>query len=768
MRSVACLPVDLFIARLIRSLPSQWYINKSGSDPDSDGVKWYELVYTVLIVLWAARYQADWVVEEKTCAIKWGTDGFEETESNRPQYRGDYDESSTIIYCLLGCPTTGPTTRMSPVTNQKEIYYPEDKRDMKARLSLLAIMVMIFGLLILICLNKTVASFLEFDMGFWWGPYAMDLEASIQIQVLGGLYTQFVESANEWENYQTETAYEDAKILKTFLFQVFNNYGALVYVAFVQRYVYGCAGDCMADVQSLLLFIFLTRFTIVFVETFGSSIQHCVESFFNCLDKCMKCCCCGASCFESCIGSANEAADRAAAKSEANQGIMVLKLFLENGNPVLQYKVEGKLQGESVDNLSADFVLLPPTNLDSFLQDLKQADADAPVKVTLHCKAKSFGTMDILTTITDINKKGQEAFDKIATQATGIKILEGGKEVLLTDLERYELEYLEREKFDGLFEDYAAMVLLMGYVVMFSMCWAWVPALALLETLIQIRGDAFKFCNVYRRPSPMPAEDVGAWGDLMYAISFMAVFSNTAIICFTTDALAHWPVDKRLLLWLTMEHAVLAIKLIYGSMLPTEPAWLSDVIARQKVVVDKHKNMNMDDDPEMGDMMMGNLDADNLNLSEDAVHMDNVRRGRVSYLKQQLRLVDQDLEELRIQLGKAKKGEVWNEETQVSESAMVPGLALGMVNLEISYITGDLLLEKLSGGKKKCRVLVSIRDPTVYQGYQSGERPYVGDPGPKAIMSKPGVHAMHKNGNKRININQVSDKKPCRSTLAEY
>lgn len=175
----------------------------------------------------------------------------------------------------------------------------------------------------------------------------------------------------------------------------------------------------------------------------------------------------------------------------------------------------------------------------------------------------------------------------------------------------------------------------------------------------------------------------------------------------------------------------------------------------------------MDDDPEMGDMMMGNLDADNLNLSEDAVHMDNVRRGRVSYLKQQLRLVDQDLEELRIQLGKAKKGEVWNEETQVSESAMVPGLALGMVNLEISYITGDLLLEKLSGGKKKCRVLVSIRDPTVYQGYQSGERPYVGDPGPKAIMSKPGVHAMHKNGNKRININQKVQLAPVKTGRAE-
>merc|ERR1712054_420703 len=204
-----------------------------------------------------------------------------------------------------------------------------------------------------------------------------------------------------------------------------------------------------------------------------------------------------------------------------------------------------------------------------------------------------------------------------------------------------------------------------------------------------------------------------------------------------------------------------------GSMLPTEPEWLTDTIARQKVVVDKHKNMSMDDDVEMGDTMMGNLDADNLNLAEDAVHMDNVRRGRVSYLKQQLRLVDQDLEELRIDLGKAKKGEVWNEDTLVSESAMVTGLALGMVNLELLYITGDGLQEKVIGGKKKCRVLVSIRDPTLYQGYQAGERPYNGDPGPKAIMSKPGVQVIRKGGNKLIEINQEVQLAPVKTGRAE-
>ena len=90
----------------------------------------------------------------------------------------------------------------------------------------------------------------------------MHVVASVQIIVLGARYKVWVNSATEWENYQTESRYEDAKILKTFLFSSVNNYGAVMYQAYVSRYVFGCQDDnydCLRSLKSLLIMIFIIR-----------------------------------------------------------------------------------------------------------------------------------------------------------------------------------------------------------------------------------------------------------------------------------------------------------------------------------------------------------------------------------------------------------------------------------------------------------------------------------------------------------------------------
>lgn len=44
--------------------------------------------------------------------------------------------------------------------------------------------------------------------------------ASLQIQFLSFIYSGVVRRLNDFENYRTETAYENNLIFKTFLFQV--------------------------------------------------------------------------------------------------------------------------------------------------------------------------------------------------------------------------------------------------------------------------------------------------------------------------------------------------------------------------------------------------------------------------------------------------------------------------------------------------------------------------------------------------------------------
>ena len=67
---------------------------------------------------------------------------------------------------------------------------------------------------------QTVSHILTDNMGLWWGVYACKIFSGIQIKVLNYYYSQWVESAAEWENHQTETSHESAKIFKTFSFQV--------------------------------------------------------------------------------------------------------------------------------------------------------------------------------------------------------------------------------------------------------------------------------------------------------------------------------------------------------------------------------------------------------------------------------------------------------------------------------------------------------------------------------------------------------------------
>lgn len=48
---------------------------------------------------------------------------------------------------------------------------------------------------------------------------------------------------------------------------------------------------------------------------------------------------------------------------------------------------------------------------------------------------------------------------------------------------------------------------------------------------------SYKLVALMRRPDPEMAEGVGMWSNLMQAMGFLSVFSNTAIICFTGGTL---------------------------------------------------------------------------------------------------------------------------------------------------------------------------------------------------------------------------------------
>ncbi len=66
-------------------------------------------------------------------------------------------------------------------------------------------------------------------------------------------------------------------------------------------------------------------------------------------------------------------------------------------------------------------------------------------------------------------------------------------------------------KYEGTFEDYLEMFIQFGYVTLFSSAYPLAGLCALLNNLIEIRGDAFKLCCVHQRPFGQRVNSIGTW-----------------------------------------------------------------------------------------------------------------------------------------------------------------------------------------------------------------------------------------------------------------
>ena len=105
---------------------------------------------------------------------------------------------------------------------------------------------------------------------------------------------------------------------------------------------------------------------------------------------------------------------------------------------------------------------------------------------------------------------------------------------------------------EGLFDDYAEIVLQMGLVCMWSLGFYYMPLLAALEILLQMRVDAYGLvCDSQRRSAARGA--VGSWGTLMDTMSLLAVFTNAGIIVYTTKSLEDWSSNEKLCAFFVVE-----------------------------------------------------------------------------------------------------------------------------------------------------------------------------------------------------------------------
>eukprot|EP00794_Sanderia_malayensis_P012691 gene12691-13993_t len=87
----------------------------------------------------------------------------------------------------------------------------------------------------------------------------------------------------------------------------------------------------------------------------------------------------------------------------------------------------------------------------------------------------------------------------------------------------------------GLFEEYLEMVIQFGFITIFVAAFPLGPFFALINNLVEIRVDAYKFVVLYRRPLAIKAENIGIWYSILDSIVKVSVIVNAFVIAFVSE-----------------------------------------------------------------------------------------------------------------------------------------------------------------------------------------------------------------------------------------
>lgn len=79
------------------------------------------------------------------------------------------------------------------------------------------------------------------------------------------------------------------------------------------------------------------------------------------------------------------------------------------------------------------------------------------------------------------------------------------------------------------------MVIQFGFCTLFVSAFPLAPFFALLNNVLEIRLDAYKFIVTQRKPMPLPARSIGIWFTILDLISNLSVLCNAFVIGFTSD-----------------------------------------------------------------------------------------------------------------------------------------------------------------------------------------------------------------------------------------
>ena len=140
--------------------------------------------------------------------------------------------------------------------------------------------------------------------------------------------------------------------------------------------------------------------------------------------------------------------------------------------------------------------------------------------------------------------------------------------------------------------EYLEVVMNFGYIIFFCVAFPLGPAIYWLFNVLEIKGDAYKFFTLCKRPFPREAENIGVWDDVLKFLSIVGVITNTALMIFTAN-IFELSIEDRWRVFIVVEHLMIFVMVMILNYYPKEFSIVKDLGKKHEMLKDLHFYKNI-------------------------------------------------------------------------------------------------------------------------------------------------------------------------------
>ena len=140
---------------------------------------------------------------------------------------------------------------------------------------------------------------------------------------------------------------------------------------------------------------------------------------------------------------------------------------------------------------------------------------------------------------------------------------------------------------DAVLDDYLELVIQFGFVTLFAIAFPLIPLIALITNRFEIEVDKYKLLKLFKRPIPYRAKNIGSWKTAIIIISYLSIFSNLGLLCFSSNTFYELTNEFRFLIFILLSIFYCLFKIALDKILPDLPTKIRDLNTRLKYVSEK-------------------------------------------------------------------------------------------------------------------------------------------------------------------------------------